>query len=60
MPGCFALSCPKNFRAQTFLLFCASVNKIFELELFKYSENVFVLYFPSLLTMKVSRAGYSY
>ena len=35
MPGCFALSCPKNFSAQSDpVLFCASDNKIFELELF--------------------------
>ena len=33
MPGCFALSCPKNFSAQTDpVLFCASDNKSLELE----------------------------
>ena len=35
MPGCFALSRPKNFSAQSDpLLFCASDNKRFELEIF--------------------------
>ena len=33
MPSCFALSCPKNFSAQSDpVLFCASDNKRLELE----------------------------
>ena len=41
MPGCFALSCPKNFRAQSDLvLFCAPDNKSLKLETLEHDITV--------------------